>query len=68
MFTWDMVRVSLPFDEFDVCMPMDKAEAMRRKSRQAAETFPWGLTREQALAEGWQPSGVREGNWRKISV
>jgi len=49
-------------------MPMDKAEAMRRKSRQAAETFPWGLTREQALAEGWQPSGVREGNWRKISV
>ena len=46
-------------------MPMDKAEAMKAKSRQAAETFPWGLTRKQALAKGWQPSGVGEGDWRK---
>ena len=47
-------------------IPMDKAKAMRRQSRQAAESFPWGLTREQALAAGWQPSGVGEGDWPKI--
>lgn len=48
--------------------PMDKAEAMRRKSRQAAESFPWGLTREQALEAGWQPSGVGQGDWQKNPV
>jgi len=32
-------------------------------SRKAAEAFPWGSTREQALAMGWQPSGVGEGDW-----
>jgi hypothetical protein len=48
-------------------LPMDKAETMRRQSRQAAESFPWGQTRDQALAQGWQPSGVGEGDWRKIS-
>ena len=48
--------------------PMDKAEAMRRKSRKAAESFPWGLSREQALEAGWQPSGVGQGDWQKNSV
>ena len=46
-------------------MPIEKARAMHKAARAAAETFPWGLTREQAIAVGWQPSGVGEGDWQQ---
>ncbi|RMG57493.1 MAG: hypothetical protein D6717_04710 [Gammaproteobacteria bacterium] len=42
-------------------MDYEEARAMQDKSRKAAETFPWGLTREEALSVGWQPSGYGEG-------
>jgi hypothetical protein len=44
-------------------MTIEKAEAMYKRAKDAAEYFPWGLTREQAIAQGWQPSGVGEGDW-----
>ncbi|MGD8570601.1 MAG: hypothetical protein PVJ39_21110 [Gammaproteobacteria bacterium] len=46
-------------------LDMDKARAMQRKSRQAAEVYPWGLSRDEAMAAGWRPSGVGEGDWRR---
>ncbi len=33
--------------------------AHREAARQAAKEFPWGKTREQALASGWKPSEQR---------
>jgi hypothetical protein len=46
-------------------LDMDKARDMQRRSRAAATAFPWGATREEAMASGWQPSGVGEGDWQK---
>jgi len=36
-------------------------------SREALSKYPWGLTREEALAVGWTPSGYGEGEaiWAK---
>ncbi|MDA8140971.1 MAG: hypothetical protein M0036_20170 [Desulfobacteraceae bacterium] len=45
-------------------MDIQKAQQMHRASSEAANRFPWGLTREQAIASGWQPSGYGEGAWR----
>ena len=45
-------------------LPMEKVEAMHKASKQAAENFPWGLTREQAIASGWKPSHVGQGDWQ----
>ena len=44
---------------------MDRAERMIKKSRQAAESYPWGLNLNEAKASGWRPSGVGQGDWRK---
>ena len=46
-------------------MDLKKAEQMNEASYEAASKYPWGLTREQALAKGWQPSGVGEGDWKQ---
>ena len=42
-------------------MAVEKAEEMKKKSVEAAKTFLWGKTREEALSWGWQPSGYGEG-------
>lgn len=47
-------------------LEMQKAQEMHDASTKAAKKYPWGLTRDQALAHGWQPSGFGEGNWKKI--
>jgi hypothetical protein len=46
-------------------MDIAKAKQMQDAAYKAASQYPWGLTREQALASGWQPSGFGEGDWRK---
>ena len=46
-------------------MDMQKAEQMHDASYKAAKAFPWGLSREQAMEQGWQPSGVGEGDWKQ---
>ena len=46
-------------------MDLKTAGQMNSASAKAAANYPWGLTREQALAQGWQPSGVGQGDWRK---
>ena len=48
--------------------PMEQAEAMKRQSKQAGVAFPWGATREQALATGWQPSGFGEAVYGEDKV
>ncbi|WP_290631875.1 hypothetical protein [Aquisalimonas sp.] len=47
-------------------LDMDRAHAsaLHERARKAAAAYPWGRTREQALASGWRPSGVGEGDWR----
>ncbi len=42
-------------------MDVEKAEEMKKKSVEAAKTFLWGKTREEAMMWGWQPSGFGEG-------
>ncbi|SEP20457.1 hypothetical protein [Aquisalimonas asiatica] len=42
----------------------DHVSALHEQARRSAEVYPWGLTRDQALASGWRPSGVGEGDWR----
>ncbi len=42
-------------------MAVEKAEEMKKKSVEAAKTFLWGKTREEALSWGWRPSGFGEG-------
>ena len=44
-------------------MDLEKAEKLHKAAVKAAKSYPWGLTREQAMAQGWQPSGVGEGDW-----
>ncbi|MFV8835168.1 hypothetical protein ACNSTU_09375 [Aquisalimonas sp. APHAB1-3] len=47
-------------------LDMDRAHAsaLHERARKSARAYPWGRTREQALASGWRPSGVGEGDWR----
>ncbi|SEP17435.1 hypothetical protein [Aquisalimonas asiatica] len=45
-------------------MERSHASALHERARKAARAYPWGRTREQALASGWRPSGVGEGDWR----
>ncbi|SEP10622.1 hypothetical protein [Aquisalimonas asiatica] len=45
-------------------MERSHASALHERARKAAGAYPWGRTREQALASGWRPSGVGEGDWR----
>jgi len=45
-------------------LDIEKVEEMTTASRNACEKFPWGKTREQAIHEGWQLSGVGEGDWQ----
>jgi len=51
---------------------VDEAEAqeMHARAREAAKSYPWGLSREQALAMGWRPSGYGEGErlWEKAGA
>ena len=42
-------------------MDRELAVRLRTRARAAATTFPWGYSRERALAMGWQPSGVGDG-------
>ncbi|WP_290536467.1 hypothetical protein [Alcanivorax sp.] len=46
---------------------MDREELRERReaAKQAAKDFPWGKTREQALASGWKPSEQRI-NWQAL--
>ena len=46
-------------------MDMEKAKQMHDAAYKAAKSYPWGLSREQALEQGWQPSGVGEGDWKQ---
>ena len=46
-------------------MDLEKAEKLHKAAVKAAKSYPWGLTREQAMAQGWQPSGVGEGDWKQ---
>ena len=46
-------------------LPIERVDEMHEASRSAAEKFPWGLTREQAMESGWIPSGVGQGDWSK---
>ena len=39
---------------------------MKKKSVEAAKTFLWGKTREEAMMWGWQPSGFGEGEPDKV--
>ncbi|SEP15021.1 hypothetical protein [Aquisalimonas asiatica] len=45
-------------------MERSHASTLHERARKAAAAYPWGRTREQALASGWRPSGVGEGDWR----
>lgn len=54
-------RPSLYWRDIDI----EKAEQMHEASYKAASEYPWGLTREQAIASGWRPSGFGEGDWLK---
>ena len=51
---------------------VDEAEAqeMHARAREAAKIYPWGLSREQALAMGWRPSGYGDGErlWEKAEA
>lgn len=49
-------------------MDVDLARAMKQASIKAAATYPWGATRQQALAQGWKPSGVGEGNLSEKAI
>ena len=40
---------------------LDTVYKMKSVSMKAADKFPWGATRQQALASGWRPSGYGEG-------
>lgn len=44
-------------------MYLDRARELEATSRKAALAYPWGLSRFQAIAQGWTPSGVGEGGW-----
>jgi len=48
---------------------MDREELRERReaARKAAKDFPWGKTREQALASGWRPSEQRI-NWKALAA
>jgi len=45
-------------------IPLDDAFKMHDKSLIAAQAFTWGETREKAIQDGWQPSGMGEGDWQ----
>ncbi|GEM_PF-3520157 len=45
---------------------IDQAWDMKTHALKAAATYPWGTTREQALAQGWRPSGYGEGPSTKM--
>jgi hypothetical protein len=49
-------------------MDVDLARAMKLASIKAAAAYPWGATRQQALALGWRPSGVGEGNLSEKAI
>ena len=62
---WDIKHMR-PADYWkNMVNDLDKAKAMQKKSRQAAESYPWGLNLSEAKASGWKPSGVGQGDWRK---
>ena len=42
-------------------MPMGQANTLQNESIRAAKSYPWGLTREAALAKGWRPSQAGDG-------
>lgn len=46
-------------------MSDEEFEIRREAARKAAKDFPWGKTREQALASGWKPSEQRI-NWQAL--
>ena len=58
---WD-VQHNRPKDYWKE-MDEDTAKTMREKSKQSVSNFPWGATRDEALAMGWQASGGGEGAW-----
>lgn len=45
---------------------IDQAWDMKTHALKAAATYPWGTPREQALAQGWRPSGYGEGPSTKM--
>ena len=45
-------------------MDLEKAEELQKAAAKAASQYPWGMTREQAIAQGWEPSGVGQGDWK----
>jgi len=45
---------------------LDEIEKMHVESINAAEKYPWGETREQAIKLGWKPSRYSEGGWQTI--
>ncbi len=47
-------------------MDIDQAREMKKASVKAATRYPWGASREQALAQGWRPSGYGEGPSTKM--
>jgi len=47
--------------DFWKTLPEDKARALYAQSCQAAQHYPWGLTREAALTRGWCPSPAGQG-------
>ena len=52
-------------EHYWINIDMEKADQMNDAAIKAASGYPWELTREQAIAKGWQPSGVGEGDWRQ---
>lgn len=46
-------------------MSDEEFEIRREAARKAAKDFPWGKTREQAMASGWKPSEQRI-NWQVL--
>ena len=47
-------------------MDMELADHMRMQSDKAAQSYPWGCTREEALAQGWRSSPYSDENLRNI--
>ena len=45
-------------------LTIEEVEAMQKRAREAAEQFPWGMTRDEAINSGWKPSGVGQGGWQ----
>jgi len=57
-------KYNRPKDYWKNC-DLDKIDKLETASINAAEKFPWGETREQAIQSSWKPSGVGEGDWRE---